>query len=173
MSTPRTAKSSKNDFSTSMFYMWRCIVAIAHADGVVHEKEREYLARVFQGMERVYDMKDEHRQAFADDLIHPKNIADLLRYINDPACRAQLIYFGGLLARADGVLDVREDAILKKLHADQLASLDMEQIRSAVRQKVQDEMFRHDLAKGMLRPQKGLAAVIDDFLLWLNIDIYD
>ena len=36
-----------------MLTMWQCIVAIAHADGKVHDKERLYLQGIFSNMERV------------------------------------------------------------------------------------------------------------------------
>jgi uncharacterized tellurite resistance protein B-like protein len=153
--------------------MWRVIIAIAHADGRVQEEERAYITRIVNNMDRVYGLTAEQKAAFAADLESPQSIPDLMRYINDPAVRGQLIYFGGLLARADGVLDPREDEILKKLHADQLASLDMEQIRSDARKAVSDEMFRHDLSQQALRPRGGLVAVLDSLLLRLGIDILE
>jgi hypothetical protein len=84
-----------------------------------------------------------------------------------------VIYFGGLLARVDGILDPREEEILDRLHADQMSSLDMQQIRTHVKEAVADEMFRHDLKISELRPQKGLTAVLDSFLLRLGIDVLD
>lgn len=154
-----------------MFYMWRCVIVIAHADGVVTDKEKAYLNNVFTNMGRAYALTAEQESAFKDDMENEKKIADLLPYINDPAARSQLIYFGGLLARADGVLDPQEDAILKKLHADQLKSLDMDQIRIQVKAAVKDELFQHDLKMNSTRPQRGITAVLDRFLQWLGIDI--
>lgn len=155
--------------------MWRVIIAIAHADGMLHEQERAYLNRIIGNMDRVYGLTDEQRNTFAGDLAStkPQSIPDLMRYINDPAARGQVIYFGGLLARADGVMDPREDEILKKLHADQMASLDMDQIRADTKKAVADEMFRHDLKMSEIRPQRGLVAVLDSLLLRLGIDVLD
>lgn len=170
MSTSRPQVTGK-PISTSTFYMWRVIIAIAHADGLIHEQERAYLNRVIGNMDRVYGLTAEQKAAFQADLQTPQSIPGLMRYINDPAARGQLVYFGGLLARADGVVDPREDEILKKLHADQLASLDMEKIRSDARAAVSDEMFRRDISQQELRPQGGLVAIIDSLLLRLGIDI--
>jgi uncharacterized membrane protein YebE (DUF533 family) len=157
--------------STSTFYMWRCVIALAHEDGQVHEAERAYITRIIGNMDRAYGMTAEQRAAFAQDLITPQKISDLLPYINDPSCRGQLVYFAGLLAYADGNLDPREDVILKKLRADQLASLDMEQIRKDVAVAVASEMFQHDLKMSALRPQKGLSGMLDDILLRAGIDL--
>jgi tellurite resistance protein len=155
--------------------MWRVIIAIAHADGVVQKEERDYINRIIANMDRVYGLTDEMRSTFKSDLDNPnmQDIGELMRYINDPAVRGQVIYFGGLLARADGVLDPREDEILKKLHADQMSSLDMEQIRAHTKAAVADEMFRHDLKISELRPQKGFTAVLDHMLLRMGIDLLD
>lgn len=157
--------------STSAFYMWRCVIAIAHADGKVQDAEREYLTRIIGNMDRAFGMTDDQRAAFAQDLVTPQKISSLLPYINDPACRGQLVYFAGLLAYADGNLDPSEDAILKKLRADQLASLDMNQIRKDVAAAVANEMFQHDLKMSALRPQKGLSGMLDDILLRAGIDL--
>lgn len=157
--------------STSMFYMWRCIICIAHADGVIHAQEVEYLRRIFKNMDRAYGLTDEQKAIFEDDLENPKQIRDLLPYINDPYFRSQLIYFGGLLTHADGHLHPEEDALLKKLRADQLASLDMEQIRADVHKAVQSEMFQHDLKIDEIWSQSVLMRAIDALLLYFGIDI--
>lgn len=166
----QSAPQSGKTLSTSMFYMWRCVITIAHADGRIDAQERAYLNKVFAGMDRAYGLTPEQKKAFADDIDNPKDIAELLPYINDPAVRGQLIYFGGLMAMADGHKDPREDAILKKLRADQLASLDMEAIHAQVKTAVADEMFQHDLRMSAIRPQKGLSAILDRLLLRLGID---
>lgn len=172
---PVQPQVSGKPVSTSTFYMWRVIIAIAHADGLVQEEERAYLTRIFANMDRVYGLTDEQRKTFKSDLDNPnmQSIPDLMRYINDPAARGQVIYFGGLLARADGVLDPREDEILKKLRADQMASLDMTQIRADTKKAVADEMFQHDLKMSEIRPQKGLVAVLDSLLLRMGIDVLE
>lgn len=157
--------------STSVFYMWRCVIALAHADGHMNEAEREYLTRIIGNMNRAFGMTAEQRAAFEADLVTPQKMSTLLPYINDPACRGQLVYFAGLLSHADGNLDPREDAILKKLRADQLASLDMEQIRKDVAEAVASEMFQHDLKMSALRPQKGLSGMLDDILLRAGVDL--
>lgn len=162
-------QQQKKPVGTSQFYMWRCVVAIAHADGMVQAEEREYLNRIFGRMGLTADQ----RETFRQDIAAPQDIAALLAHINEPEWRGQLIYFAGLLARADGVLAPSEDQLIKKLHAGQMASLDMDQIRADVKKAVGDEMFQHDLKMSEIRPQKGLSAIIDSLLLRLGIDILE
>ena len=173
--TPVQPRVSGQPVNTSTFYMWRVVIAIAHADGLVQAEERAYIERIVGNMDRTYGLTDEQKKTFKDDLDNPnmQSIPELMSHINDPAARGQVIYFGGLLARADGVLDPREDEILKKLRADQMSSLDMEQIRAHAKVAVADEMFRHDLKQSEIRPQRGLTAVLDSLLLRMGIDLLD
>lgn len=156
-----------------LFYMWRCVIAIAHADNHVSQAERDYLAKVFKNMERLYIVSDEQKATWARDMEVAQNIPDLIRNINEPMYRGQLTYFGGLLAHADGDLHPNEDAILKKLRADQMASLDMAEIRAEAKKTVESEIFQHDIKMDELRPRGTLFAVLDALLLKMGIDILE
>jgi len=164
---PQTGQNLSHD----MFYMWRCVIALAHADGKVVPEERAYLDKVFSNMDRAYALTAEQKKTFADDLEAAQDIWALLRHINNPAVRGQLIYFCGLLARADGHEHPSEESIIKKLRAEQMASIDMEAVRGHVKEAVADEMFRHDLSQSAIRPQHGISGIIDHFLQRLGIDI--
>jgi tellurite resistance protein len=173
--TPSRPQVTGDPVSTSSFYMWRVIIAIAHADGRVQDEERAYIQRIVANMDRVYGLTDDMKATFKSDLDNPEmqNIAELMSHINDPAIRGQVVYFGGLLARLDGVMDPREEQILEKLHTDQMSSLDMEQIHAHVKEAVADEMFKHDLKISELRPQHGITGALDHMLLRLGIDVLD
>jgi len=119
------------------------------------------------------NLTEEQRKTFEGDLQAAQGIPQLLAHINEPEWRGQLIYFAGLLARADGVLDPSEEVLIKKLHADHMASLDMDKIRADVKKAVGDEMFRHDLKQSEIRPQRGLSAILDSLLLRMGIDILE
>jgi uncharacterized membrane protein YebE (DUF533 family) len=162
-------QQKKQPVGTSQFYMWRCVVALAHADGMVNAGERDYLNAVFGRM----GLTPEQKAVLQGDMAAAQDIGQLLTHINEPEWRGQLVYFAGLLARADGTLDPQEDHLLKKLRADQMSGLDMEQIRADVKKAVANEMFRHDLKMSELRPQGGLSAIIDSLLLRLGIDILE
>jgi hypothetical protein len=161
----------KESLSHSMFMMWRCIVAIAHADGLMHAEERSYLEKVFAGIARQYDVSADQKNALQADLVKAQNVFDLLPQINDPMFRGQLIYFGGLLARKDGILHPNEDQILKKLHADHMSSLDMDAIRAETKRVVGNQMFQHEMEMNAFRPDTRFGQIVDSLLLRLGIDI--
>ncbi len=167
---------SGQNISPNMFYMWRCVIAVAHAhaDGRVNDKERAYFKDVFSNMDRAYALTDEQKKTFADDIENPKNVWQLLPNINDSSVRAQLIYFCGMLAHAEGTVDPLEKAIINKLQTDQMSGTDMDSIHKQVNEAVNSEMFQHDLAMSQIRPQSHkfslkaglpLEAILDDFLL--------
>ena len=75
------------------------------------------------------------------------------------------------MAHVDGDLHPSEEALLKKLHADQLASLDMEQIRAEVHKAVESEMILHDIKIDAIWSGSPLLRALDAFLLYFGIDI--
>lgn len=170
MKMPHVPKAGE-PVSHSMFYMWRCVIVVAHADGEIQPQELAYLRRIFANMDRAYGLTALQKSTLEDDLVNPKRMCDLLPQINDPNFRGQLIYFAGMLAHSDGSLHPSEDAILKKLRADQMASLDMEQIRKEVRKVVDAEIFDYEMKLNELRQTSFLSRALDALLLKLDIDL--
>ena len=93
--------------------MWRCVIALAHADGGIDADERQYLNRIFKGMHRAYAVTPEQDRIFAEDIKTPQKFGDLLRYINDPEYRGLLVYYGHILAHTGGIPRPTEEDILK------------------------------------------------------------
>ena len=159
----------------NMFMMWRCIVSIAHADGKIDEKERTYLKSIFDGMENSRGLTAEQRSVLENDIENKQDTFELLKQINDPLYRGQILYFGLYLAKIDGVIDPTEKDLLDKLHLKITEGLDMDAIRGQVKGVVAREMAIHDVHMSYNRPQYdegfGIMAYIDDLLLWLGIDV--
>lgn len=157
---------------TSKFYMLRCIVAMAHADGIVTEEEIAYAHALMNRM----PLTDEQRGILENDLEEAQDIDDLLPYINDPNYRSQVVYFARLMAFKDGHLHPSEQELLDRLHANAIEGLDMDAIRAEVREAVQVEIMLHDIEIDGNRPKKGGHFIpwlqwLDELLLWLGIDI--
>lgn len=155
--------------SHNRFIMWRCVITMAHADGFVSSEEDDYLRKVFSRM----GFSDEQRDVLEEDLRTPQDTLALLKQINDPACRSDVIYFARLLAFKDGNLHPSEDELLKKIHMAVTDGIDMKEIRRQVHENVQSEMVRRELEADAQRPMKGLFGLVDRFLLHLGIDLMD
>lgn len=163
--------------SHSMLVMWRCIICMAHADGVVTPPEREYLTRIFTNMERRRGLTAEQKAILFDDLANAKDVGSLLPQINDPVYRSQLIDFARILAYKDGNLHPDESVLLSKLHASVMGQVDMDAVRRHVHIAVKAQIQEHDLKVSQNRPQFdeawGISAFFDNMLLRLGIDLMD
>lgn len=160
--------------SDSFFYMWRCIIVMAHADGVIHEKEREFFEKVFVNMARVYALTPEHLKAFTGDLEKAQNIDTLMSHIKDPECRSLLLYFSQVVAWIDGHLSPDESDLLKKLHAAFGKAPETGEMMAKIRQDIADQMFKRktDLEQRHLE-RNPLFYALDALLLRLGIDHLD
>lgn len=158
--------------SNSKFYMLRCIVAMAHADGIITDEERAYVSALTNRL----PLTDEQRNTIETDLGVAQDVADLFRYINDPRYRGQVVYFARLMAHKDGHLDPSEQDLLDRLHALATDGLDMDQIRSDVKKAVEADLTIHDIKIDENRPKKGAHFIpwmqwLDEVLLAVGIDI--
>lgn len=113
--TQNPSPVAKQSVSNSLFYLWRCIIAVVLADGVYHPTERKFLDKAFTAFENAYAVTDEHRKTFSEDLKAPKNIDDLLPHVTEPLHRSLLPYFGQFITLIDGKQHSRETAFLKDI----------------------------------------------------------
>lgn len=159
---------------TSKFYMLRCLIAMAHADGIVCDQERAYIAALMNRL----PLNPEQIAILDGDLDAAQKLEDLLPYINNPKFRGQLPYFARLMAMKDGTLHPDEEVLLNKIHAFAVEGLDMDAIRSEARKAMQAEMFVHNIRIQENRPYKGRHGIpwfqwLDELLLTFGIDLMD
>lgn len=154
---------------TSKFYMFRCMIVIAHADGVFCDAERAYMYSIMNHT-RVPLTKEQYA-TLEDDMVNPKAIEDLLPYINDPKYRGQLVYFARLMAAKDGQIDADEETLLNILHAYAVDGLDMDAIRAQVQEAIAYNLNEHDIDIDKIRPNSGLFGAFDRIMLSLGIDL--
>lgn len=140
-----------------MLTMWQCIVAIAHADGKVHDKERLYLQGIFSNMERVKGLSASERALLEKGLDVQQDPFELLQQITSPNYRAQVLYFALYLAKVDGVIDPSEQDLIDRLHATVTGS-----VSPALR-----EQARIALETAPVAPEPdGIAGFVDDLMSW-------
>lgn len=168
---------SRKTLSTGMFYMWRCIVAIGHADGRLGKEELDHFEKLFDNLLRYFDMTQEQRDTFADDLYTVQDVDDLFRHINDPEARDMLVGFAEELAWIDGELDPGEEAVLERLRLKNPERYDrkklLEDIRSdIVRHKSEWEAERARMRE-RARGRNPYFHAADVILMRLGIDVLD
>ena len=157
----------KDNVSTSKFYMLRCIVAMAHADGHVCDEERAYIHALMNRL----PFSNDQRETLESDLENEQDIGTLFAHINDPRYRGQVVYFARILAYKDGKLDIGEQALLDKLHAMATEGLDMDAIRGDVKKAVSLNLSEHDVQIDHYRSDGGIFGLLDRVFLNLGIDL--
>lgn len=153
----------------SQFYMIRCVVAMAHADGVVCDQEIDHIENLITRM----PFNTEQKNTIRGDIKEKQNVSSLLAHINDPRYRGQVVHFARLLAHKDGELHPNEEALLHRMHLTVTDGLDMDAIRADVHSYVANEMTRHETNMDAMRPDTGLYGLLDRFMLMCGIDLMD
>lgn len=163
------AQQQKKPVSDSMFNMWRCIIVVAHADGVIHEKEQEFFDKVFINMSRVYDLTEDHHRMWIEDLKTTQDIDLLLPKVADPEYKSMLLYFSQVVAWIDGDLSGGESALLKKLHNTIMPNAPTEKIMAEIRADIATKVLqRKDTEKTLQR--NPLFFALDALLIRLGVD---
>jgi len=170
------AGSAEKAVSTSKLYMLRCVIAMAHADGIVTDAEKAYIAGIMNHL----PLTDEQRRTLEGDLVKSQKVEDMLRYINDPVYRGQVVDFARIMAFKDGHLDPSEEILLKKLNAYALDGVDLAAVKKAVHESVAREMQAYDLKHGADRPVSRHSKfsipwfqMLDEILLSAGIDLME
>ncbi|MCB1529907.1 MAG: TerB family tellurite resistance protein [Rhodospirillales bacterium] len=108
--------------SNSRFYMWRAVVAMAHADGVVTPQEIHFL----QDSVKDIEMSEGQIQVLMADLGTPQDIYMMFSQITDPRDKKDFFKFARVLSWSDGDFDAQEKHIvetLEKIHMDESSRL--------------------------------------------------
>jgi uncharacterized membrane protein YebE (DUF533 family) len=154
------------------FMMLRCLIALAHADGVMHHEEKAYIFAIVNR----YDMPDEWEKTILEDCKTPQDIGVLFAQINEPSMRVNVLHFARILAFKDGILSPSEDAILKKLHLTTTQNLDMDKIKSEIQiaTAVEMDVYELELRERNKMPEESFISwfyYFDKLLLRLGIDL--
>jgi len=139
------------ELTPSRFAMWRAIVAMCHADGVVRDEERSFIRRFFG----IVDFNDDQRAALERGLEEPEVLEDILPAIADAHDRAELLFFARMLFWSDGDFDAQESRIFELLRQDILNRVDLDQSAQMVsRANREKELRALDTARstGGVRP---------------------
>ena len=156
-----TIKNTPSDeFSINKLYMWRCIITMAHADGLIHQDERTHLTKIFDVMRQRAGLSQENYILLISDLSSPQDPIEMLSHINDPAYRSQVIYFARLLAYKDGHLHPSEEELLIKLHTNVTEGLEIGHLRQEVQDNIRKELVIHEIENDSHRPENGATGLI-------------
>lgn len=149
----------------SRFHMWRTVVALAHADGVVVPEEEAFVENYISAL----PFTDEQRAALREDLRTPQNAYEMFEQISERSDQAEFFQFARMLIWCDGDLDRQEDQIFKHLQKEQMRDVGIDNMQrlaeetrdlERIRRMREDEVFEKkadDLA-GLQNILKGIVS---------------
>ena len=97
----------------SQFYMWRAVVAMAHADGVVTPHELSFINDYLLDL----NLSKGQLQIIGEDLREDKDVYDMFSHISDRQDQKDFFALARALSWCDGDLDAQEAQIIKRLEA--------------------------------------------------------
>ena len=103
--------SMPNQLNQSRFYMWRAVVAMVHADGVVTPHELNFINRYISDL----SLSREQLQQIADDLKIEQDVYQMFSLIKTPEDKRDFFALARALSWCDGDFDAQEEKILEQL----------------------------------------------------------
>ena len=93
--------------------MWRAVFALAHADGVVTDEEKEYMNEVLASV----PFSEEQHATLKEDIYAPRDIVEMFSEISEQEDQALFFKFAKEIVHADGEYDTNEQHVLLRLKA--------------------------------------------------------
>lgn len=106
----------------SAFYMWRTLVAVAHADNIVTDEEIEFIARVMEDV----DFSDAQTETLKDDIVNAKDVNDMFAGIKNQQDRIQFFDFARDLVWVDGDFASEEQSVMIELYQQHIKETDVD-----------------------------------------------
>lgn len=97
--------------SNSQFYMWRAVVAMAHADGVVTPHEVNFLQQSMKDL----TLSAAQTEVLSQDIAVPQDIHAMFVEITDKRDQLNFFKLARILSWSDGDFDQQEEKIIQKL----------------------------------------------------------
>jgi uncharacterized membrane protein YebE (DUF533 family) len=151
------------EVSESRFFMWRAVVAMAHADKIVEPEEKEliesYLSKI--------PFSEQQKEILRRDLEKQRDVAQMFELITDPEDQGEFFQFARMLVWSDGDYDAQEKKILEYLEHIQMRSLNRDRLREMVKLSRQDSRLQRlredEMLAGEASHRLSIGAIFKSF----------
>lgn len=100
----------------SRFYMWRAVVAMVHADGVVTPHEVSFVNEQFKGL----DFTQKQLEQLAEDFKIPQDVNSMFAYVTTEEDKRDFFALARALSWCDGDMHKQEKHIIDVLEAENM-----------------------------------------------------
>ncbi len=160
---------TQDTVSNSKLSMFRCMIAIAHADGIFCDAERDYMRTMMAKQNP--PLSEDQSATLEDDMSTPQNIEDILPHVDHPEHRGQVVYFARLMAYKDGELHPNEDDLVERLHANAMGNIDMDALRADVQKAVALNMEEYNEMIEEMSLKNTMFRAFDRIMSSMGIDL--
>jgi len=122
----------------SRFNMWRAVIAMAHADGVVTGDERDLVEKYIGKL----PLSEGQKVTLRADLQQEQDVNAMLAAVSEPSDQADFFQFAQMIVNVDGDRAQQEQAIVEKLTSKQMSKFSKEEITQNLRQGRMAAQFR-------------------------------
>jgi uncharacterized membrane protein YebE (DUF533 family) len=150
----------------SRFYMWRAVFALAHADGIVTDKERAFI----EGYLDRLPLSDEQKEIIRSDLKEARGVNEMLIGVRDKGDQADFFQFAQMMIWCDGNLAEQEKVITGRLMSEQMNKFNKAAIAEGLRQGHMAARLRRSIEDDAFKRQAGGTGL---FAGWRRGDQYN
>ncbi len=136
--------------------MWRTVVAMAHADGIVTPHELEFLQTALKGT----PLSSGQTELLKKDIKFPQDIHVMFSQITDARDRREFFKLARILSWSDGDFDIQEQKILKSLEEINKNTEDRALLRESRDVLQEIDMDADELAAATAEKGKGLFGLL-------------
>ena len=155
----------------SRFNMWRAVFAMAHADHVVTQDEKDFMENYLNHV----PFSDVQKDILRGDMEHAQSVDEMFDGISVAEDRGEFFQFARMLCWCDGDFDAQEEEIKNKLSDLQMRHIDMAGLEKELAltremaewQREKDEVAFRDTAEdiiGLGAFMRGLGRGIKDLV---------
>ncbi len=141
--------------SESIFFMWRTVFALAHADHIVSNEEIRFMAEAIEDV----TFSDEQRHLLTRDIAKPQDPVEMFGMITDQKDRLDFFEFAYKMVWADGQYVEEEQDVVHRLRDLHMQGVNVDELVG----KIDLELEEDQKNSGEEKSDKDVGEIISSF----------
>ena len=147
---------SNSELSNSRFYMWRAVIAMVHADGVVTPHEMSFVQNSLKDLK----LSDAQMDIISQDLQTPQDSYEMYSHITNQKDKEDYFALARAVSWCDGDLDKQEKLIIQNLEKSHMNEESMNMLTRS-RQSMEEVELNQD--QWALKTEAGRSNIFSFF----------
>ena len=121
--------------SESLFYMWRTLFALAHADDVVTSEEVRFMAEALEDI----DFSQGQRAVLNDDISRAQDIEKMFAKVRELGDQMQFFKLAKVMVWSDGDFGVEEREVMLRLQTIHVKDVNLDDLIGTIELALEEE----------------------------------